>query len=443
MALYKKRDYRDHRGRPRARRAEIRIQPQPQPIQRARIQMQTIPFKTSFFADDDHPARTDALAGDTHCDVVIVGAGIVGLSCAYTLCNAGLDVAVVERDHVGYGSSGRHVGHLTPHMWNMGREAPEQLAAWAQGCLDGIRNLLASEGIECGFARCPFWLAAATAEDVDGNRNLAEYLAGLGLPARWVPAEDFDLVTFRTWGGLVLEDQARVDTYRMIRGLRDAVLHKGVRLYEGTPVESIEGGAPVVVRTPGGTLRAPKAVLALNAYSGQFPFLRKYLEPAHTYAIATAPLDEQTAATLGPPANEEILIYDYPPHYYQRLRRDRRLVFGGGNRGLAPAPGRLSPDNNQEAFRDIHAEMIRRYPALDGVEIEAGWGGPICFPTGGRPIITELPEHENVIMAVVGNGNGMGLGSNAGRLVKGLVLGRDTLDAPTRAFLEYCRGPDV
>ena len=403
----------------------------------------TIPFKTSFFADDEHPARTDVLAGDARADVVIVGAGIVGLSCAYTLRNEGLDVAVVEREHVGFGSSGRHVGHLTPHMWNLGREAPEQLAAWAQGCLDETESVLAAEGIECDFARCPFWLPAASEADVEGVKTLADYFAGLGLPARWVPPEEFDLVTFQNWGALVLEDQARADNYRMIRGLREAVLRKGVRLYEGTSTESIEGGATVRVRTPGGTLRATKAVLALNAYSGQFPFLRKYLEPAHTYAIATAPLDEATAATLGPPANEELLIYDYPPRYYQRLRRDRRLVFGGGNRGLAPAPDRLAPDNDQEAFGDIHAEMIRRYPALEGVEIEAGWGGPICFPTGGRPIIAELPEHENVIMAVVGNGNGMGLGSNAGRLVQGLVLGRNALDGPTRAFLEYCRGPEA
>ncbi len=398
--------------------------------------MQTIPFRTSFFADEAHPPRAEPLAGDQRADVVIVGAGIVGLACAHALREEGLDVAVIEREHVGYASSGRHVGHVTPHMWNMGSEEPAKLAAWAQGCLGEIGNVLAAEGIECGFERCPFWLPASREEDVAACRTLADYLAGLGLPARWVPPEEFDLVTFRTWGALVLDDQARIDTYRMIRGLRDAVLRKGARLYEGTPMEAIEGGATVRVRTPGGTLRASKAVLALNAYSGQFPFLRRYLEPAHTYAIATAPLDQDTIATLGPPANEELLIYDYPPRYYQRLRRDRRLVFGGGHR---EGPAR---DNDQEAFRDIHAEMVRRYPALEGVEIEAGWGGPICFPTGGRPIIAELPGHENAILAVVGNGNGVGLGSNAGRLVKGLVLGKDTLDAPTRAFLEYCRGPE-
>ncbi len=244
--------------------------------------MQTLPFSTNFFADEPRPARTAALTEDGTADVVIVGAGIVGLSCAYVLREAGLEVAVVERDHVGFASSGRHMGHLTPHMWNYGSNEPHVLAAWAHGCLDWIEELLAREDIDCDFARCPFWLPAATEAEAEVVRRVAGYYAGLGVPARSVPAEDFDLVTFRTWGAVVLQDQARAHPYRMVRGLRDAVLRKGVRLYEGTPVTSVEGGPRVTVTTPGGTLRAPKAVLALNAYSGQFPFLRGYCTPTRS-----------------------------------------------------------------------------------------------------------------------------------------------------------------
>ena len=405
--------------------------------------MQSIPFSTNFFADEARPTRTDALAGDATADVVILGAGVVGLSCAYVLREEGLDVAVVERDHVGFASSGRHMGHLTPHMWNYGNKEPHVLAAWAHGCLDWIEELLAREDIDCDFARCPFWLPAATEAEAEVVRRVAAYYAGLGVPARSVEADDFDLVTFRTWGAVVLEDQGRAHPYRMVRGLRDAVLRKGVRLYEGTPVTSVEGGPRVTVTTPGGTLRAPKAVLALNAYSGQFPFLRRYATPMHTYTIVTEPLDEDTARTVGPPPADDLLIYDMAAgrdeeHFYQRLRGDGRLFFGGGGTTPALAPDRMAADRNDAKFRHIHAEMLRRYPSLGNVRIEAGWGGPICATFHGQPIVAEVPEQENVVMAIVGNGNGIGLGTNAGRLVKGLVLGPDTLDEPTRAFLEYC-----
>ena len=404
--------------------------------------MQTIPFTTNFFADEARPARTDALTDDTTAEVVIVGAGVVGLSCAYVLREEGLDVAVVERDHVGFASSGRHMGHITPHMWNYGSKEPDVLAAWAHGCLDWIEELLAREDIDCDFARCAFWLPAATEAEAEVVRRVAAYYAGLGVPARSVEANDFDLVTFRTWGAVVLEDQARAHPYRMVRGLRDAVLRKGVRLYEGTPVTSVEGGPRVTVTTPGGTLRAPKAVLALNAYSGQFPFLRRYATPMHTYTIVTEPLDEDTARTVGPPPADDLLIYDMAAdrdedHFYQRLRGDGCLFFGGGGITPAPAADRMAPDCNEAKFRHIHAEMLRRYPSLGNVRVEAGWGGPICATVHGQPIVADVPEHENVAMAIIGNGNGIGLGTNAGRLVKGLVLGPDKLDEPTRAFLEY------
>ena len=47
--------------------------------------MQTFPFKTNVFALQDNPPRTASLYGDRYADVVIVGGGIVGLSCAHTL----------------------------------------------------------------------------------------------------------------------------------------------------------------------------------------------------------------------------------------------------------------------------------------------------------------------------------------------------------------------
>ena len=78
--------------------------------------MQKVPFKNSFWAEDDHPERTAPLEGETRADVVIVGGGIVGLSCALYLRKEGLDVVVLERGHVGYASSGRNFGLMVPFL---------------------------------------------------------------------------------------------------------------------------------------------------------------------------------------------------------------------------------------------------------------------------------------------------------------------------------------
>ena len=68
-------------------------------------------------------------------------------------------------------------------------------------------------------------------------------------------------------------------------------------------------------------------------------------------------------------------------------------------------------------------------------------GGAMTFTANGLPIIKEVPGQDNIIVALVGNGNGIGLGAAAGPLVKGLVLGRDSIDASTQRFLKFCSWP--
>ena len=49
-----------------------------------------------------------------HLDVVIVGAGVIGLACAWRAAQAGLRVRVLERDEPGSGASGVAAGMLAP-----------------------------------------------------------------------------------------------------------------------------------------------------------------------------------------------------------------------------------------------------------------------------------------------------------------------------------------
>ena len=405
--------------------------------------MRKFPFANNYFNEDPSPQRSAPLQTNMQVDVVIVGAGIVGLTSAYTLKKAGLDVALVEREHVGFGSSGRHLGHITPHAWDLGKNQPEKLAAWAQNCLDEIQAVVEQEGIECEFVRCPYYTPTNTEAAGDALPHLVKYYADLGIPATLIKSNDFDLVTYPTHGAMKLDNQGRCNPYKLVRGLRDAVLRIGVRLYEGTNVETIDGGDTVKIGTKNGTLTASHAVLALNGHAGEFAFLKHLLRPAHTYCMITEVMDEETARTVGPEHSEDLLIFDYgpgEPHFYQRFRSDHRLIFGGGSTPTADPLKRMASEDDQAVFQNIYDEMIRRYPRLVNVGIETAWGGPMAMTRNSSPLITALPDHKNVTLAIIGNGNGIGLGSNAGALVKGMVMGKESIDDSTRNFLEFCGG---
>ena len=420
--------------------------------------MENVPFKNSFWAEDDNPERTPPLDGETRADVVIIGPGIVGLSCAHYLRLEGLDVVVLEREHVGYASSARNFGLMVPILgpWtgDWGGFYPSErwqgLHGWLQGCVDEAEQLLVAEGIECDFKRRPTAFAALREEDVDKLKRNVEHHNAMGTPARFIDSKDMvEITTFGSFGGMALDSTAVVDPWRMVRGLRDLVLRHGVRLYEGTAAESVESGRQVVVRTPRGRVTADKAVLALNAFSGQFSVMYRYLLPKFSYALATEPLDDEAASQVGR-ADDYYLEVPQPSGgrstFYQRFKADRRLMCGGAGDASrimqSWGPNQRVPSQGFEPIiSSLRAEMVRLYPGLADVPLQAAWGGAECTTSTYLPIFTEDWEHENVIVAIVGNGKGVLGVTAAGRLVRGLVLGRDRLDGATRDFLDVCVGP--
>ena len=205
----------------------------------------------------------------------------------------------------------------------------------------------------------------------------------------------------------------------------------------------------MVVRTPRGRVTADKAVLALNAFSGQFSVMYRYVLPKFSYALATEPLDDETASQVGL-ADDYFLTFFHPSGgrstLYQRFKADRRLMVGGAGDAYRVmqswGPNQRVPSESFEPIvSSLQAEMVRRYPALADVALQVAWGGAECSTSTSLPVFTEDWEHENVIVAIVGNGKGVLGVTVAGRLIRGLVLGRDRLDGATLDFLDACVGP--
>src|SRR5215203_2749657 len=67
---------------------------------------------TSLWMSTAKVSEAPALAGDERADVVVVGAGIAGLSAAYELCKAGKSVIVLDRGPLGGGMTARTSAHL-------------------------------------------------------------------------------------------------------------------------------------------------------------------------------------------------------------------------------------------------------------------------------------------------------------------------------------------
>src|SRR3546814_1513744 len=54
--------------------------------------------------------------GDPQCDVALIGGGFTGLSAALACAERGFSVILIEREHIGFGASGRNGGQLIPGL---------------------------------------------------------------------------------------------------------------------------------------------------------------------------------------------------------------------------------------------------------------------------------------------------------------------------------------
>jgi glycine/D-amino acid oxidase-like deaminating enzyme len=372
-----------------------------------------------------------ALAEDVTADVVIVGGGYLGLWTAHELAarDPSLQVVVLEAEHCGFGPSGRN-GGFANHYWDrlpsmtalFGREQAIRLAEAAGGALRRLGAWCAEHAPDAEFAWTP-QVEVATGPLQDGEWQEAVdavAAAGHGDTYRALAPEEVQRIcrtpAFR--GGAIERDAATVQPAGLVRALRRRVLELGVRLHERSPVRALDDGdAGVVVTTPGGRVRARRAVLAMNWRTGSVKPLRRKLTVASSHVVATRPVPDALKA-LGWHGHA---ICDLRAMlHYTRLTSDARIVFGWG--GGRPAmngrrPRHLFDDSVVQAR--TAAALCRFFPEVSPADVEVGWGGPIDVSADHLPHYGQL---RSTFYGFGFTGNGVAPSRLGGEILAAMVL---------------------
>lgn len=389
----------------------------------------------SLAPGDDLRSRPP-LPGDTSADVAVVGAGFTGLWTAYYLLRAdpALRVLVLERETAGFGASGRNGG------WCVGDQAaplgvlerdrgPGSAAAMVREMhrsVDEVGDVVAREGIDCGFAKGGALYLASNAGQLrrlrrrleaherhgihDGDRLLGE-------------REVQDIVRAAgAVGGLFTPHAAALHPARLARGLAAAVERMGGVVHEGTAVRAISPGE---ARTDHGVVRAPIVVRATEAYTATLDGERRTMLPLGNYMIATEPIDGDVWAEIGL-ANRELFEDSAVMLGYGQRTADGRIAWGGlhapswWRSGIPP-----SPMQHRRTATRLRELLVTRFPALDGVRITHHWGGVLGVPRDLRPSVG-LDRPTGLAWAGGYGGAGVAAANAAGRTLRDVILGVDS-----------------
>lgn len=360
-----------------------------------------------------------SLKCDEQFDVVVIGAGITGLTAAYLLKRSGRRVCVLERDRLGAGDTGSTTAHLTyvtdaslPKLVKtFGKDAAR--LAWQGGevAIALIESLAEREGIACDFKRITGSYHAPLAQSDDERDALRETAAlalELGFSAQFVesaPGVGRPAVVFA--------GQGCFHPLAYLNGLARAIEGDGSRVFESSAADEVSDD-PLTIRVGRHRVACDYLLVATHvplvgtAGLVASSLLQSKLYPYTSYAVS---------AELPPNSLPEGLYWDTADPY-QYLRVDRlahadRLIFGGEDHKTGQAA------DTAECFARLEAALQSRAP---GAAVKQHWSGQVIETNDGLPYIGETAPRQ--FSATGFSGNGMTFGSLAGLMACDAALGR-------------------
>jgi glycine oxidase len=209
--------------------------------------------------------------------VIIVGAGVIGLACAWRAARSGLRVRVIEREEPGAGASGVAAGMIAPAgeaVWGEEQQVAVAVRA-AEAWPDFAAELADDCGQDTSYRRLGALHVALDRDEGEELRRRFDLLRSLELAAEWRRPSDCRRLEAglspSLAGGIEAPGEAAVDPRELLRCLRIAVETKGGEIAGRCEVVAaqIADGRLVGVRTDDGREhRAPRVVLACGAWSG-------------------------------------------------------------------------------------------------------------------------------------------------------------------------------
>lgn len=390
-----------------------------------------------WLADRAPKPPATPLKSDLRCDVAIIGAGFTGLATGFHLraSDAALDVAILEAETVGFGASSRNAGFVMTLFGASaglikvlhGKERVREAHDYMVGAIADLEALIATQGIACDYERSGFLKVATSPAYVSRIKAEMEMFAALGIEGSvWLDRDD---VRARVrspgfLGGCFEPGCGLLNPVKFVEGLHRLALSSGVKIYESTPVKTVER-RPVGYRlvTPAGVVTAKKIVYATNGYSHLLPGMRTKQLPAFAYVIATEPLSPEQRASIGWEKREGIEDGLNFMHFY-RLTRDGRLIVGGGP-GLVPYAGNMENDASPKAWAHLERFIGDTFPVLRGINISHRWGGAFSVTSDSTPQIGTL-DGGGAFYSIGCTGHGVAMTHKNGRILAELVLEKKT-----------------
>lgn len=345
-------------------------------------------------------------------DVIVVGAGVVGLLTARELARAGFSVTVVERGLTGREASRAAAGILsTLYPWR----SPKPLALlsrWSQSSYamlaDDVRR---ASGID------PEWTPSGLLCFDLGEREAAQAWAqATGRAIDFLEAHEVrrqePALADQARPAIFLPGIAHIHISRFLRALREAMLNEGVPIKEESGVTGLveKGGKVTGVRTESGELRADHVVIAAGAWSAG-------LAEMLGITLKVEPVRGQIIQFRGPPGLLGRVLCE--GEHYLLARRGGEIIVGSTHEHAG-----FDKDITHDAREKLTRVAEKLLPVLQGATPARQWSGIRPGSPEGIPFIGPHPKLQGLWFNTGHYAYGVTLAPGSARLLTDLMAGR-------------------
>lgn len=337
---------------------------------------QTTHIQSYYAATARNQDSYPALNNPINADVCIIGGGFTGVNAGLELAQRGVNVVLLEAVKIGFGASGRNGGQIVNGYSRpldviaarYGKQAGRAIGAMAREGGDIIRARVAQYNIQCDLK--PGGIIAAL--NYAQLRGLAyrikvwkEYGFADGLELLEKTELQHHIKTERYVGGLVDHYGGHLHPLDLVQAEAAAFVSLGGAIYESSPVEAVEFGDIVTVKTAHGEVKAKTVLVCGNAYlHNVLPALEAQVMPVASQIVVTEPLGEAAQTLL--PTDMCVEDSNYILDYFRRTA-DNRILYGGGV---------VYGGQDTDSVRAKIVPLLRKtFPNLQNARIDYAWSG--------------------------------------------------------------------
>lgn len=343
-------------------------------------------------------------------EVAIIGAGFTGMSAALALARRGRRVIVLDKDGPGGGCSSRNGGLIGPSYHKLGlaglaashgADKMHNVLAESRDILEFLVEFIANEGIDCDLRRTGRFRGADKPQHYENlAREVEELRSAVGLDADMVSRSEqrAEIGSDAYYGGVVYHRDGHLNPGKYVHGLAELVHDAGAHIIGQAEVTAIRQDADGFTLAIGEQrLNADQVLVATNGYTPRaLGWFRRRILPIRSAIIATDAVEPSLIRELSP--KDRCLGGTSRLMLYYRLSSDgTRMVFGGRTFHLDDRPAAYT--------RDLHQQLIRIFPQLEGVKISHGWSGTVAYTFDHVP---HLGQHAGLFYAMGYCGSGIG-----------------------------------